>query len=211
MLSNGDLITFIGTVVLFAYVPGPAMFYSAAQTMARGKRSGLMAALGIHVGGYFHVTLAATGLSVLLHALPMVYTAVKLLGAAYLVWMGLKLIFQRSSGGDLPETLKPYQSPARAFMDSIIVDVLNPKTALFFVAFLPQFVHETGEAPVWIQFLLLGTVSNIIFSSADLMSVLLAHGLTARLKSSSVWKDLAQRACGGILVILGVRLIVSEK
>jgi threonine/homoserine/homoserine lactone efflux protein len=211
MLPVGEFVTFIGTVILFAYIPGPAMFYSAAQTMARGRRSGLMAALGIHVGGYFHVILAATGLSVLLHAMPMVYLAVKFLGAAYLVWMGLKLAFQRSSAFDRSDASMSYRSPGRAFLDSIIVDVLNPKTALFFVAFLPQFVHVTGDAPVWAQFLLLGTVSNMIFSSADFMSVLLAHGLTVRLKKSSVWTDLAQRIGGGILVILGVRLIVSEK
>jgi threonine/homoserine/homoserine lactone efflux protein len=211
MLSGIDFLTYIGTVVLFAYVPGPAMVYSTAQTLARGRRSGLMAALGIHVGGYFHVILAATGLSVLLHAMPIAYLAVKLSGAGYLVWMGLKLFFKPSAGLGSPEIPTSHRSAGRAFVDSVIIDVLNPKTALFFVAFLPQFVDGSGDAPAWVQFLLLGTVSNIIFSSADFMSVLVAHELSARLQNSSAWKDLAQRIGGGALMILGVRLIVDER
>lgn len=206
MLSGGEFITFIGTVLLFAYIPGPAMLYSAAQTVARGKRSGMMAVLGVHVGGYFHVIMAAAGLSVLLHAMPTVYMAVKFLGAAYLVWMGLKLVFERSDKGEAPQ-----RSPARAFIDSIVVDVLNPKTAIFFVAFLPQFVHSAGDVPVWIQFLVLGAITNLVFSSADFVSVLLAHGLTTRLRGASIWKDLVPRIGGGILVALGLRLLVDEK
>ena len=85
------LIAFIATTAVFACIPGPAMLYAAAQTIARGRWSGLMAALGIHIGGYAHVLAAAAGLSILFHAVPALYLIVKLAGAAYLVWLGISL------------------------------------------------------------------------------------------------------------------------
>lgn len=164
MPSTELLIAFFVTTAIFAYIPGPAMLYAAAQTMARGRWSGLTAALGIHLGGYVHVLAAATGLSVLFHAVPPLYMAVKLVGALYLIWLGVSLFRAKIQGnGTLPAIER--KSARRAFFESITVEVLNPKTAIFFMAFLPQFIDASATLPVWLQFVVLGTVVNLMFSS----------------------------------------------
>ena len=209
MPSTGLLITFLITTAIFAYVPGPAMLYAAAQTMARGRWSGLMATIGIHVGGYVHVAAAAAGLSALFHAVPTLYLTVKLAGAAYLIWMGASLFRARSKGdAGLPEL---QTRPARrAFIESIIVEVLNPKTAIFFVAFLPQFIDTSASLPVWAQFVVLGSIVNMMFSSADIACVMLAGALLSRLRRSSRTQRLVQRVGGVTLIGLGAHLALQK-
>lgn len=168
MPSTELLIAFFATTAIFAYIPGPAMLYAAAQTMARGRWSGLTAALGIHLGGYVHVIAAAAGLSVLFHAVPPLYMAVKLIGALYLIWLGVSL-FRARAQGDAALPLIERKSARRAFFESVTVEVLNPKTAIFFMAFLPQFIDASAAFPVWLQFVVLGTIVNLMFSSADIM------------------------------------------
>ena len=129
-------VAFLATTAIFAFIPGPAMLYAAAQTMARGRWSGLMAALGIHLGGYVHVAAAAAGLSVLFHAVPMLYMAVKFAGAAYLIWLGISML-RAKPREDVALAGIETRSGRRAFVESVTVEVLNPKTAIFFLAFLP--------------------------------------------------------------------------
>jgi threonine/homoserine/homoserine lactone efflux protein len=209
MPSTELLIAFFVTTAIFAYIPGPAMLYAAAQTLARGRWAGLMAAFGIHLGGYIHVIAAAAGLSVLFHAVPMLYMAVKFAGAAYLVWLGISL-FRSKAQGEAAMPGVEAKSGRRAFMESIAVEVLNPKTALFFLAFLPQFVDASAAFPIWVQFILLGTIVNLMFSSADVMCVLLAGVAIARLRRSSRAQRLMQRAGGALLVGLGAHLALQR-
>ena len=209
MPSLDILAAFVVTTALFAFIPGPAMLYVAAQTMAGGRRSGLMAVLGIHLGCYVHVAAAAAGLSVLFHAVPALYLAVKLAGAAYLVWLGISL-FRSGSAGDPDLAPAARKSARRAFAESITVEVLNPKTAIFFLAFLPQFVDASAAFPLWLQLAILGVVINVLFSSADLVCVLLAGFVVARLKRSSQAQRLVQRAGGAILVGLGAHLALQR-
>jgi threonine/homoserine/homoserine lactone efflux protein len=209
MPSNELLIAFIATTVIFAFIPGPAMLYAAAQTVARGRWSGLMASFGIHLGGYVHVIAAAAGLSVLFHALPTLYLAVKFAGAAYLVWLGISLIRTKAQGHALMQGIEP-KSGRRAFFESITVEVLNPKTAIFFMAFLPQFIDARADLPVWVQFALLGTVVNLMFSLADVTGVILASVVTTRLRRSSSVQRTMQRAGGAMIVGLGVHLAFQK-
>lgn len=210
MPSTTLLLAFLTTTAIFAFIPGPAMLYVAAQTLARGRWSGLMAALGVHLGCYVHVLAAAAGLSVLFHAVPMLYLAVKLAGAAYLVWLGIVMFRARmQEPGVVPAGRT--RSGRRAFAESVTVEVLNPKTALFFLAFLPQFVDASAEFPLWLQFLLLGTIVNLIFSSADLVGVILAGAVEKRLRRSSRAQRLMQRAGGALLVGLGFRLALQDR
>jgi threonine/homoserine/homoserine lactone efflux protein len=203
------LITFFITTALFAFLPGPAMLYVAARTMAGGRRAGLMAVIGIHIGSYAHIIAAAAGLSALFHAVPVAYALVKLAGAIYLIWLGISLFRSKSNGAsDMPQAVQ--KSARKAFMESIVVEVLNPKTALFFVAFLPQFVDSTAGLPVWAQFTILGTVVSIMFTLADLVSVLLAGLVVERLKRSSAAQKLVQRAGGALLVGLGAHLALQR-
>lgn len=204
------LLTFVATTALFAFIPGPAMMYAAARTLAGGRTAGLMASLGIHLGCYVHVAAAAAGLSVLFHAVPTLYLAVKVSGAAYLIWLGISLF--RGAGGssqDVPRDL-PRRSGRRAFAESVAVEVLNPKTAIFFLAFLPQFVDPAASLPVWGQLLILGTVVNLTFSLADVVCVLIAGRLVETLRRSSRARRMAQRLGGTVLVGLGVHVALQR-
>ena len=208
MASTQVLLAFLITTAAFAFLPGPGMLYAAAQTLARGRWSGLMAALGLHLGGYVHVMAAAAGLSVLFQAVPVLYAAVKLSGALYLIWLGIAMF--RAKAADVDLAVFEPKSGRRALVESITVEALNPKTAIFFLAFLPQFIDASGSLPVWAQFLILGAVVNTMFSSADLIAVLLAGAVAAWLKRSSRAQRLLRRAGGVLIAGLGVNLVLQR-
>lgn len=202
------LIAFFIATAVFAYMPGPAMLYAAAQTIARGRRAGWMASLGIHFGGYVHVFAAALGLAVLFQAVPVLYAVIKVLGAVWLIWLGISMFRQATLG---PVTLAPEaKSPRRAFWESVTVEVLNPKTAIFYLAFLPQFTDPTASLPIWVQLFVLGTVVNVMFSSADVACVLLADRVTGALRASERAARWARRAGGSVLIGLGVNVGLSR-
>ena len=202
------LLSFAVATAIFAYVPGPAVLYTAAQTLARGRRAGLLAMLGIHIGGYAHVLAAALGLAVVFELVPDLYLAVKFAGAAYLIWLGIGLLRSRPLDADLPHLAS--KSARRSVFESILVEVLNPKVAIFYLAFLPQFVDPTAILPIWTQFLILGVIVNFAFSSADLVAVFLTSTLVARLKSSQRAQLWARRIGGTILIGLGLRLAADR-
>ncbi|MGY3486969.1 threonine/homoserine/homoserine lactone efflux protein [Bradyrhizobium sp. USDA 4011] len=201
-------LAFAVTTATFALIPGPAMLYAAARTLAGGRRAGLMASLGLHLGGYVHVIAAAAGLALLFHAVPPLFMAMKLAGAAYLAWLGLSL-FRDRDNAKRPE-LTPL-SVERAFAQSIVVEVLNPKTAIFFLAFLPQFVDASASVPVWAQLFLLGTIVNLTFSAVDIVCVFFATAVMARLQRSLRSQRIMQRIGGSILVALGARLAFQDR
>jgi threonine/homoserine/homoserine lactone efflux protein len=204
MPSLEILLAFAAATAVFAYFPGPALLYTAAQTVARGRRAGFMAALGIHIGCYAHVFAAAFGLSAVFRHVPEAYAAVKIVGALYLVWLGIDMI--RSRGLDAaPGTVAP-KSARRAFLESIVVELLNPKVAIFFIAFLPQFVDPNAGLPVWAQFLILGTIVNFAFSSADVITVLAASTMLSKLRRDGLGKTLFRYVGGSLLIGLGARL-----
>ena len=209
-MPSGELLwAFLAAAAVFAYMPGPAMIYATAQTLARGRRAGLRAALGIHLGGYVHVIAAASGLSVLFRVVPEAYLAVKLAGAAYLVAIGLVMIRQALRGG-LGSADPPRRGDRRALVDSVLVEVLNPKTAIFFLAFLPQFTDPAAGLPIWAQMLALGVVVNLMFSSADLVTVTFAGALSRRLARSTTLQRWARAAGGTLLIGLGGRLALDR-
>jgi threonine/homoserine/homoserine lactone efflux protein len=189
-------------------IPGPAILYATARTLAQGRRAGLAAAFGISIGGFAHVAAAAAGLSVLLHAVPTLFLAVKLFGAAYLVWLGIGMWRSRDTD-EMPVGL-PRLSPLRALCQSILVEVLNPKTALFFLAFLPQFADPAGSVPVWLQLVILGTIVNLTFGAMDVVAVLFASAIAGRLARSGRWSRLVQKAGGGLLVGLGLHMATQR-
>ena len=198
MADLDTLLAFMVASMIFAYMPGPALLYATAQTIARGRKGGLMAAFGIHLGGYVHVIAAALGLGFLLSQVPTAYLIIK-----YLVWLGFRMITQRVEA----DSSQPVaSSPRRTFAQSMLVEVLNPKTAIFFIAFLPQFVDPAAALPAWLQFLILGTIVNVVFSSADLVAVALAHRIVGRIKQSLRGQRIARWIGGSILAGLGVRL-----
>ena len=210
MASTEQLITFLLATAVFAYMPGPALLYTAAQTIARGRKAGWMTALGLHIGGYTHVVAAALGLSVLFASVPILFTMIKLAGAAYLIWLGIQLFIANEDFSSSESIVDESQSTEPALWQSMTVEILNPKTAVFYIAFLPQFTDPASALPLWGQLVILGTFVNIAFSSADILCVLLSSYVVKYFRKSPSGARVAQRVGGTVLVGLGVNLAVSR-
>jgi len=209
MPSTDLLFPFLLATIVFAVIPGPAILYTAAQTLARGRRGGLLASLGIHIGGFVHVIAAAAGLSAVLEMIPDLYAAVRLAGAAYLVWLGWTMMRRRFDAEALPEVRD--RDARRAFLESIMVEALNPKAAMFYLAFLPQFVDAGAAWPAWLQFLILGWLVNLTFSIADLVTIALTDRLLMGLRHSQTGARLLRMTGGATLMGLGLHLATSRQ
>jgi threonine/homoserine/homoserine lactone efflux protein len=205
MPSVDLLLAFAVATIAFAVYPGPALLYTAAQTLARGRKGGFLAALGIHCGCYAHVIAATLGLSAAFRHEPALYVALKLCGAAYLAWMGICMIRGQAKASE-SAPVDAWKSPKRAFVQSMLVEILNPKAAIFFVAFLPQFVDPFASFPIWLQFLILGVIVNCAFSTADVVTVLLASRIVARLRRASAAQRVMRILGGSLIAGLGLRL-----
>ena len=208
MASWETLLAFATVTLLVAYFPGPALLYTAAQTISHGRKAGLMAMLGIHLGCYLHVFAAAFGLSAVFKHVPELYMAVKIAGALYLIWIGIGMIRSRLGAADQP--LAPPKTVKRALLDSFVVEVLNPKVALFFIALLPQFVDPAGTLPVWAQLLILGTIVNFAFSSADLVTVLGASFMLRLMKRTKAGFGFGRWIGGSLMIGLGLKLATDR-
>lgn len=217
MLLTEIYIPFIAATVLFAFLPGPAMLYVAVQTITGNCRIGLLSVLGVHLGAYVHVIAAAAGLAILLHTIPVLYVGIKIVGALYLIWFGIRMLWPRRSGDSqlvVDVAKRPYpvlKSAKRVLYEGIFVEVFNPKTAFFFLAFLPQFIQVSDTVPSWLQFLILGMVVNVTFSLADVMTVLLAGGVVKVFSRFGKTQRWMQRLGAGIFVGLGVHLALQQK
>jgi threonine/homoserine/homoserine lactone efflux protein len=207
MPSLDHLIPFAVAALVFAAMPGPAILYAIAQTMARGRRGGLMATAGLSVGGLVHVAAAAAGLSAIFKYSPTLFLLMKVGGALYLIWLGIQMIRTKGMNG-LP-VVSP-RSSRRTFVQSIVVEVLNPKTALFFIAFLPQFVDAGVALPIWLQFLVLGLIVNLAFFSSDVIAVFLTDRLLGRLKQNPRVVRAMRWTGGSVLVGLGAHMAISR-
>jgi threonine/homoserine/homoserine lactone efflux protein len=194
----GTLAVFALASLALAVVPGPAVLYIVAQSIYGGRRAGVVSALGVANGGLVHVLAAVIGLSALLAASAEAFTAVKILGAVYLVWLGIRTLLRADDriGGRAAE-----RTLARTYRQGVVVNVLNPKTALFFLAFLPQFVdpHESTRG----QLALLGGIFVVIALTSDLMWALIAGTAGTVLRRSRTFLRIQRYVSGTIFVGLG--------
>lgn len=201
MPETAHLLAFTGAALLLLLSPGPAVLFVVTRSVQLGRRAGLLATLGLSVGGLVHVVAAVVGLSAVIAASAELFTALKLLGAGYLVYLGIKTLAGRAEPA--PEADTSPSPGSRLFLDGLIVNVFNPKPALFFLAFLPQFVTP-GGAPVQMQLAVLGLLLVGLGLVTDASYALLAG--TARrflVGRPRVWR--AQRAVSGT-VYLGLGL-----
>jgi threonine/homoserine/homoserine lactone efflux protein len=199
---------FFSAALLLAIAPGPGMLYVLARSLAGGRREGVLSALGTLVGGMVHVLAAAAGVSVVLARSAAAFATVKYAGAAYLCFLGVRMILAaRRDHQELPaEALTRVRNP---FWQGIATEVLNPKTALFFLSFIPQFVNrEAGH--VFLQFVALGTVSVALNTSADLVVTWFAGPLGSRIRSSARFRRAQRTATGGVMIGLGTYLALSR-
>lgn len=209
-----DLALFVGAALLLNLTPGPDMLFVAGTAAARGRRAGLLAALGVGAGCLFHTLLAALGLSALLAASDLAFGIVKWAGAGYLVWVGLQMLLARRAEPTAPAA--PVAEPPRSghpFWQGALTNALNPKVALFFLAFLPQFI-DAGAPGQAIALLVLGTLFNLGGTGVNLVVALAASGVAAGLSQRSGTGRLGpwlQRAAGAVFVGLGVKLALSSR
>jgi threonine/homoserine/homoserine lactone efflux protein len=209
MPSADLLIPFLLASAVFACVPGPGMLYAAAQTLASGRKAGWWSALGFHIAGLGHGAAAAVGVSTLLAVVPALFTVMKLVGAAYLIWLGVKYL--RGARSSVAAARKsPAPTARKALRDSIIVEAMNPKSALFYLAFLPQFTDLSAGFPVWVQILILGMIVNAMFSVTDGILIEMSHAVATRLRSSERFVLALQRLGGGVLIALGANLALAR-
>jgi threonine/homoserine/homoserine lactone efflux protein len=200
------LTSFFVAALALNLAPGPDMTYVAARSLAQGRRAGVISALGIAVGCLFHISAAALGVAVLLRAVPQAYTLVRLVGAGYLVYLGVGL-FRRaaSSAGDVTVAAA---SAGAIFRQGVITNVLNPKVALFFLAFLPQFI-DPARGPAGLQTLALGAYFDVQGTLVNILVAWLAAGAGAAFRSPAA-RAWIRRASGAVLVGLGVRLALAR-
>jgi threonine/homoserine/homoserine lactone efflux protein len=211
MLGTHDLLLFIGSGLLLNVTPGPDTLYIVGRSSAQGLRAGVVAALGIGAGSFVHITAAALGLSAILAASAGAFTLIKLLGAAYLVYVGLSLVFSSGTAFAAATAVRMVPVSMRSvFMQGFLTNVLNPKVALFFLAFLPQFV-ESDAANQPLAFFFLGLVFNVNGTLWNLFVAWSAARMTAGLRRSATALKWFNRCVGGIFVALGVRLALLHE
>jgi len=200
-------IAFLIAAVVLAVTPGPGIAYVVARTSAGGRSEGLASCLGTALGGLCHVLAASLGVSALIARSAVAFSTVKYVGAVYLIYLGLRLLIRN----DVPAvaTDAVTRGPRRALIDGVLVEVLNVKTALFFLAFLPQFVN-TGK-PVILQLILLGITCVTLNTVVDLVAVLTTARLLRSERMRAARARLMNRISGATMIGIGSFLGLSER
>ena len=210
MFDTTKIVLFFTAALLLAIAPGPGMLYVLARSLAGGKREGVLSALGTFVGGMVHVFAAALGVSIILAKSAMAFATVKYVGAAYLCFLGIKMILEaRRPEAATDEPAAQQKNARNPLWQGVATEVLNPKTALFFLSFIPQFVNR-ANGHVFLQFVTLGTISVVMNTTADLIVIALAGPLGERIRSSAKFRRRQRTATGAIMIGLGTYLAASD-
>jgi threonine/homoserine/homoserine lactone efflux protein len=202
-----SLVAFLIAALVLAVTPGPSITYVVARTVAGGRSEGLASCIGTGIGGLLHVLAAALGLSLLVAESALAFGLLKYLGAAYLVYLGVQLLLRRDAALVLQGVT--VQGAARALREGILVEALNVKTALFFLAFLPQFV--TPAMPLAPQLVLLGSVCVVLNTLADVAAVFAAQKLLSSGPARAARARLLTRASGVTMMGLGAFLALARR
>lgn len=201
--------TFFSAAVLLNLSPGPDIAFILGQTIRNGRQAGFTAMFGIWSGAFLHVILAAIGLSAILATSAIAFTIVKWLGAAYLIWLGWQAL-SSGSGSFVSNNGTDKSSKKSIFLQGTLVAALNPKVAIFFLAFLPQFVVD-GAGPVSAQLFLHGSLIIVVAAMIEPLLVIAGSRLIGSLKNNRQIGRWIDRCLGSIFIALGIRLAVSER
>ncbi len=208
MPTGSTIALFVLAATALAVVPGPAVAYIVTQSIDQGRRAGLVSALGVATGGLVHVTAATVGLSALIASSAEAFTVVKLVGAAYLIVVGIRRIL----AGDSEDTDRhALRAPLpRVYRQGVVVNVLNPKTALFFLAFLPQFV-DPARGTVWPQVALLGVIFVSVALVSDMTYALVSDAIAGRIRRTGTGAKVRRWLTGGVFVALGITAAAARR
>ena len=198
---------FLLAALVIAAVPGPGIFYVAARTLAGGRKAGIASTFGNATGGLVHVIAGGLGVSALIMASAELFTALKFAGALYLVWLGIKTI--REAGLSQPEAIAAVGA-SQAFRDGVVVEALNPKTAAFFLAFIPQFIDPSAGHPA-LQFITLGLISVALNTLADVIVVAIAASARSTLARKPDLVRRLRQGSGLFIAGLGISLALARR
>lgn len=208
MPTMSTIALFVLAGAALAVVPGPAVAYIVTQSIDQGRRAGLVSALGVASGGLVHVAAATIGLSALIASSATAFTGVKLVGAVYLIAVGIRRIFTKD---EETERAAPVAAPlAKLYRQGVVVNVLNPKTALFFLAFLPQFV-DPNRGAVWPQVGLLGLLFVLVAVLSDMAYAVAASLVAGRLRQTGTGANVRRFFTGGVFVVLGITAAAARR
>jgi threonine/homoserine/homoserine lactone efflux protein len=208
-----QLALYFAAALVLAVTPGPGIFYVAARTLAGGRAEGVASSFGTGAGGLVHVIAGSLGVSAIVLASAELFTALKVIGAAYLVWLGIRTFLSARRDAlaalDGPSAAMPI-GPRRAFREGALVEALNPKTAGFFLAFIPQFVDPaTGD--VALQFVVLGAISVALNTLADVMVAFAASGIREGATARPALIRRLREASGAAIIALGVGIALAKR
>ena len=210
MFGTHDLWLFVLSGFLLNIAPGPDTLYIVGRSSTQGWRAGAIAALGIGAGTLVHICAAALGLSAILAASATAFTAVKIIGAAYLLYVGISLIRSAGASESSPRAIAVRQASMRAiFVQGFLTNVLNPKVALFFLAFLPQFVASDAGSKA-LAFLFLGGIFDFNGTLWNLFVAWSAARLSSSLAPSAAFRRWFNRCVGGLFILIGIRLALAH-
>ena len=208
MPTGSTFALFLLAATALAVVPGPAVAYIVTQSIDQGRRAGLVSALGVATGGLVHVAAATVGLSALIASSATAFTVVKLVGAAYLIVVGIRRIL--SGDTEEPESRVLRAPLRRVYRQGVIVNVLNPKTALFFLAFLPQFV-DPHRGAVWPQVAVLGISFVSVAVLSDMTYALVSDAIAGRIRRTGTGAKVRRWLTGGVFVALGITAAAARR
>jgi threonine/homoserine/homoserine lactone efflux protein len=208
MFGIHDFGLFLAAGVLLNLTPGPDTVYILGRSIAQGREAGIASALGICVGSIFHTCAAALGLSAILATSTVAFAAIRLLGGAYLIFLGIKLLLDRHIQLSLPSNFRR-RTRAAAFQQGVLTNVLNPKVALFFLAFLPQFIDPATNNKI-LAFVTLGFTFVTTGTIWCLILAWFASSFSERLRASETVGQWVNRAIGALFIFLGARLASTK-
>jgi threonine/homoserine/homoserine lactone efflux protein len=206
MIPSSSLVIFLLAALGLLLIPGPAVIYVATRSVAQGRRAGIASVLGIELAGLCHSIAAAFGLSAILLASSIAFNVVKYIGAAYLVYLGIRAILSKVAGLQIEKGTAP--SLWQLFRKGFVVQILNPKTALFFYAFLPQFVDPARGSTI-VQILFLGLLFVALATITDSIYALVASGVGRLITQRAGFQRIQKYVTGGIYISLGVAAAVT--
>jgi threonine/homoserine/homoserine lactone efflux protein len=207
LVSPSSLLLFVTGALLLLVIPGPAVLYIVSRSVGHGRAAGLVSAMGIAVGTLFHVGAAVLGLSALLASSALAFQFVKYVGAAYLIYLGIRIL--RGGDREMLQAVAGRRNLGSIFGQGVLVNLLNPKTAIFFLAFLPQFV-EPARGHATLQILQLGVLFAVLGWFSDSAWALLAGTLAGHIRGSVKFRRAQRNVSGGALIALGLVSAFSD-
>lgn len=204
-----NYLLFVAASVVLVLAPGPDMAYMLGRCLSQGRKAGVLAALGINLGAYVHLAASITGLSAILMTSSVAYSAVKWIGAGYLIYLGVSAIISKTNSLSIDSKPLKERNYRKIIWQGFLSDVLNPKVALFYLALLPQFVTAHSINPT-AQLLLLGLTANIIALPINIALVFASAMLTKSLRRNDAFTEAMHKIMGAVFVGLGLKLVAEK-